>query len=246
MMRSLSALSTTALFPSSLTSTTCRGSASCSRLTAAPVATGGICSISVGSGVFSSTLAYQMPHPCSRRRTSTMVHVRRNLAKIATTCYAKGITMSLGTSIFGLIVYGGVCPDSGVILENALEGTSDNTPNTHSWSGSVGTMGRTRGGEHVTTNDMFKASEINRRTAEAVKREKDKKGWVDYHHRCEAALPILDRLENEMKNGVGWLTSKELETLLRWKGVSVSKKGERCEQTHTVPTICRGRIGRGE
>ncbi len=32
----------------------------------------------------------------------------RNLAKIAMTCYTKEITMSLGTSTFGLIVYGGV------------------------------------------------------------------------------------------------------------------------------------------
>jgi hypothetical protein len=45
--------------------------------------------------------------------------VRRNLAKIAMTCYAKGITLSLGISTFGLIVYGGVCPDSEVTLENA-------------------------------------------------------------------------------------------------------------------------------
>ena len=58
--------------------------------------------------------------------------VRWNLAKIATTCYAKGIKMSLGTSTFGLIVYGGVCPDSGVILENASESTFDNASNTHS------------------------------------------------------------------------------------------------------------------
>jgi hypothetical protein len=34
--------------------------------------------------------------------------VERNLAKIAMTCYTKGITMSLGTSTFGLIVYSGV------------------------------------------------------------------------------------------------------------------------------------------
>jgi hypothetical protein len=34
--------------------------------------------------------------------------VWRNLAKIAMTCYTKGITMSLGTFTFGLIVYGGV------------------------------------------------------------------------------------------------------------------------------------------
>jgi hypothetical protein len=34
--------------------------------------------------------------------------VPRSLAKIAMTCYAKEITMSLGTSTFRLIVYGGV------------------------------------------------------------------------------------------------------------------------------------------
>jgi hypothetical protein len=34
--------------------------------------------------------------------------VWRNLAKIAMTCYAKGISMSLGTSTFWLIVYSGV------------------------------------------------------------------------------------------------------------------------------------------
>ncbi len=38
--------------------------------------------------------------------------IRRNLAKIATTCYAKGITMTQETSTFGLIVNGGVCLDS--------------------------------------------------------------------------------------------------------------------------------------
>ncbi len=82
------------------------------------------------------------------------------------------------------------------------------------------------GGEHVTSDDMFKVAEINRRTVEAAERKKDKKGRVDYHHRHEAALPILNRLENELENNLGRrLTSKELEALLRWKGVSVSKMG---------------------
>ncbi len=40
-----------------------------------------------------------------------------------------------------------------------------------------------------------------------------------------AALPIVDRLENELENNVSWLTSKELEVLLRWKGVPVSRMG---------------------
>jgi hypothetical protein len=30
------------------------------------------------------------------------------------------------------------------------------------------------GGKHVTSDDMFKAVELNRRTVEAVEREKDK------------------------------------------------------------------------
>jgi hypothetical protein len=46
--------------------------------------------------------------------------VQRNSAKIAMTCYyTKGITMSQGTSTFGLIVYCGLCPDSRATLENA-------------------------------------------------------------------------------------------------------------------------------
>ena len=43
--------------------------------------------------------------------------------------------------------------------------------------------------------------------------------------RREAALPMLDRLENVLENAVTRLTGKELEVLLRWKGVPVSKMG---------------------
>ena len=46
-----------------------------------------------------------------------------------------------------------------------------------------------------------------------------------YHVRREAALPIVDRLMNELENNVGWLKSKELEVLLWWKGVPVSTMG---------------------
>jgi hypothetical protein len=81
------------------------------------------------------------------------------------------------------------------------------------------------GGKHVTSNDMFIAAEINRRKAEAPEREKEKKSWVDYHARREAALPIVDRLKHELDNDVGRLKSKELEVLLRWKGVAASKMG---------------------
>jgi hypothetical protein len=48
------------------------------------------------------------------------------------------------------------------------------------------------GGKHVTSNDMFKVAEINRQTAKAAEIEKGKKSQVEYHHRREVALPILN------------------------------------------------------
>ncbi len=48
---------------------------------------------------------------------------------------------------------------------------------------------------------------------------------MEYHLRCKAALPILERLVNELENNSMQQTSKELEMLLRWKGVLVSKMG---------------------
>ncbi len=72
---------------------------------------------------------------------------------------------------------------------------------------------------------MFKAVEIVHRNAEAVEVEKGKKRRLEYHARREAALPVLDRLENVLENIVARLTGKELEVLLRWKSVPVSKMG---------------------
>jgi hypothetical protein len=80
-------------------------------------------------------------------------------------------------------------------------------------------------GEHVTSDNMFKVAEINRRTEGAAEREKDKKCRVEYHTRLGATLPIVGRLENKLENNVGRLTSKELEVLLQWKGVPVSRMG---------------------
>ncbi len=81
------------------------------------------------------------------------------------------------------------------------------------------------GGKHITSDDMFKAAKIMRRNAEVVEREKDKKRRLEYHARREAALPVLDRLENVLENIFARLTGKELEVLLHWKGVPVSKMG---------------------
>jgi hypothetical protein len=81
------------------------------------------------------------------------------------------------------------------------------------------------GGEHITLEDMFKSAKIMSRNAEAVEREMDRKQRLEYHARCKAALPVLDCLENELVNVIARLTRKELEVLLRWKGVPVLKMG---------------------
>jgi hypothetical protein len=86
------------------------------------------------------------------------------------------------------------------------------------------------GGKHVTSNDMFISVELNWQKAEAAEREKDRKSRVEYHVRREAAPPIIDRLETELENYVGRLKSKELEVLLQWKGVPVSKMGNVAER----------------
>ena len=48
---------------------------------------------------------------------------------------------------------------------------------------------------------------------------------MEYHARRKAALPIVDCLKNKLENNVGRLKSKELEVLLRWKGVPVLTMG---------------------
>ncbi len=81
------------------------------------------------------------------------------------------------------------------------------------------------GGKHITSDNMFKSAEIVSQNAEAVEREEDWKRRLQYHARREAALPVLNCLENELENVVAWLTGKELEVLLHWKGIPVSKMG---------------------
>ena len=75
----------------------------------------------------------------------------------------------------------------------------------------------------MTSNDMLIAVELNQRNAEVTEREKEKKSRVEYHARREAALPIVDRLQNDLGDDIGQLKSKDLEVLIRWKD-----DGERC------------------
>ena len=85
-------------------------------------------------------------------------------------------------------------------------------------------------GEHAALENLFEAAEINRLHKEAMDREKEKKSQVKYHARCKAALPILDCLGYVLERNVAQLTIKELEILLKWKGVGVWKIGEHGKQ----------------
>jgi hypothetical protein len=88
---------------------------------------------------------------------------------------------------------------------------------------------------------MFKAVELNRRTAEAVERGKDMKSRVEYHARHEVHTPSSTasrmswkkRYRAAKKEGAGRAASVE--------GCACVNNGECCEQTHPLPAICKGR-----
>ena len=63
---------------------------------------------------------------------------------------------------------------------------------------------------------MFKAAEIGVRNIQIDEKEKDKKSQIEFSVKRDVALPVLDRLTNELDENVLRLTSKVLEVLLRW------------------------------
>jgi hypothetical protein len=79
------------------------------------------------------------------------------------------------------------------------------------------------GGEHITSDDMFKSVKIMHQIGGGGGGEGEEAAFGV--SRGARALPMLDRLENILENAVTRLTGKELEVLLRWKGVYVSKMG---------------------
>ena len=85
----------------------------------------------------------------------------------------------------------------------------------------------TGGGQHLTADDGFIAAELCFCEAAVKEKEKEKKSRTEGNARRDAALIVLDRLVNHLNGNVGALLSKELETLLKWKGVQVSKMGDK-------------------
>jgi hypothetical protein len=79
------------------------------------------------------------------------------------------------------------------------------------------------GGEHINSNDMLISAEMGNREREIVEMEKGKKVCIEFHVRRDAALVVLDRLDHELDGDAKRLTNKDLEVLLRWKGVLPSK-----------------------
>ena len=90
---------------------------------------------------------------------------------------------------------------------------------------------------------MFKAAEIGVRNIQIDEKEKDKKSRIEFSVKRHVALPVLDRLTNELDENVLRLTSKELEVLLRWKGVPVSKMVNVANRCELYQQLCRRRRG---
>ena len=85
----------------------------------------------------------------------------------------------------------------------------------------------TGGDQHLTADDGFIAAEMCFREAAVKEKEKEKKSRMEGNAKRDATLIVLDRLENHLDGNVGALLSKELETLLKRKGVQVSKMGDK-------------------
>ena len=52
--------------------------------------------------------------------------------------------------------------------------------------------------------------------------DKDKKVHMKFHARRDATLTVLDRFHHGLDGNVTGLTNRELEVLLKWKGIAVS------------------------
>ena len=88
---------------------------------------------------------------------------------------------------------------------------------------------------------MFKAAEIGVRNIQIDEKEKDKKSQIEFSVKRQVALPVLDRLTNELDENVLRLTSKVLEVLLRWKGVPVFKMVNVANRRELYQQLCRRR-----
>lgn len=80
-----------------------------------------------------------MQHLSSRRWISAKgpfnkYAIETNLKKIVSACFSMEVQMSLQTSTFRLIVYGGVYPNSGVLLDNAFQKAFNVELNQNTWS----------------------------------------------------------------------------------------------------------------
>jgi hypothetical protein len=83
----------------------------------------------------------------------------------------------------------------------------------------------TGGGSHITTDDMWITMERTRRDGLVQEKEKEKRSRLEANTRRDAALLVLDRLDNQLEGNVDALKGSELTTLLKWRGVKASNMG---------------------
>jgi hypothetical protein len=94
------------------------------------------------------------------------------------------------------------------------------------------------GGKHINSNDMFISAEMGNREMEITEMEKGKKVRIEFHARHDATLVVLNRLDHELDGNAERLTNKDLEVILRWKGVLPSKMDNMVNK-RALSAVCR-------
>ena len=94
----------------------------------------------------------------------------------------------------------------------------------------AGKMFHLTGGQHMTEDNRWISREMANRALCVAALEKEKKNLLEKQSCHGAALPVLNRLKNELNGNINSLLNSELEKLLRWKGIPVSKMGKHAKR----------------
>ena len=102
----------------------------------------------------------------------------------------------------------------------------------------------TGGGQHLTAGNGFIAAEMCFCEAAVKEKEKEKKSQMEGNAKRNATLIVLNRLENHLDGNVDALLSKELKTLLKWKGAQVLKMGDNAaKREHSTKKLSKRAVG---
>ena len=110
---------------------------------------------------------------------------------------------------------------------------------THEQQVALGAAKTCRKRFHLTSDHGFIAAEMCFCEAAVMEKEKETKSQMKGNAKRDAALIIFDCLENHLDGNINALLSKELDTLLKWKGVQVLKMDDKAAKRALYKTIVK-------